>query len=210
MKMMFRYALAALLVLPPLTPAHASAREQLAAFTHNLTGLHGQFNQQVLDENGRIREESSGQVALSIPRLLRWEYLAPYPQLIVADGQSVWVYDPDLEQASRRPQGSAVQDSPLVILTDPGRLERDYDIQEEAPEDGLEWLALSPRQAPEDAGFQHAWLGFEQNRLVRMEIQDALGQHTRIAFSQWARNPAFPADTFHFTPPDGIDVIGED
>jgi len=141
---------------------------------------------------------------------LRWEYLAPYPQLIVADGQSVWVYDPDLEQASRRPQGSAVQDSPLVILTEPGRLERDYDIQEEAPEDGLEWLALSPKQAPEDAGFQRAWLGFEQNRLVRMEIQDALGQHTRIAFSQWACNPVFPADTFHFTPPDGVDVIGND
>jgi len=190
--------------------AQASARAQLAAFTQGLNGLDGRFNQQVLDETGHLREESSGRVALSVPRLLRWEYLAPYPQLIVADGESVWVYDPDLEQASRRPQGSSVQDSPLIILTDPARLEREYQIEEIEPEDGLDWLTLTPKQNPDEAGFQRAWLGFNASGLVRMDIEDALGQHTRIAFSQWQRNPAFSADTFRFTPPEGVDVIGED
>jgi len=189
---------------------HASARAQLTAFTQHLRGLDGQFNQQVLDDTGHLREQSSGRVALSIPRLLRWEYLAPYPQLILADGQSVWVYDPDLEQASRRPQGDEAQDSPLIILTDPARLEREYHIEDAPPEDGLEWLRLTPKHNPDEAGFQHAWLGFDGNALVRMEIKDALGQHTKIAFSQWTRNPAFPANTFRFTPPEGVDVIGDD
>jgi len=190
--------------------AHAGAREQLAAFTRHLSGLDGDFNQQVLDENGHLREESSGRVALSAPRLLRWEYLVPYPQLIIADGEHVWVYDPDLEQASRRAQGSSAQDSPLVILTDPARLEREYSIEDIAPEEGLDWLRLSPRDNPDDAGFQYALLGFDGNQLRRMDITDALGQHTRIAFSHWQRNPAFAADTFRFTPPEGVDVIGED
>jgi len=194
-----------------LAPAvHASAREQLAAFTRNLNGLDGRFNQQVLDENGQMREESSGRVALSVPRLLRWEYLSPYPQLIIADGESVWVYDPDLEQASRRAQGSEGQDSPLVILTDPARLERDYKITEAAPQDGLVWLTLTPNKALDEAGFTSAWLGFDGNQLLRMDIHDALGQQTRIAFSQWQRNPVFSDDTFRFIPPEGVDVIGDD
>jgi len=191
------------------TTAHASAREQLTAFTRNLSGLDGQFNQQVLDESGHLREESSGRVALSTPHLLRWEYLAPYPQLIVADGTNVWVYDPDLEQASRRAQGSSVQDGPLIILTDPTRLEREYQIEDVEPEDGLHWLLLTPKQNPDETGFQRARLGFDARGLVRMDIEDALGQHTRIAFSQWTRNPVFAADTFRFTPPEGVDVIGD-
>jgi len=207
MKSITQPCLALALALFALT-AHANAREQLAAFTRHLSGLDGEFNQQVLDETGHLREHSSGRVALAIPRLLRWEYLAPYPQLIVADGQSVWVYDPDLEQASRRAQGDQGQDSPLIILTDPARLEREYTIEDAAPEDGLEWLHLTPKQNPDEAGFQRARLGFEGNALVRMDIEDALGQHTRIAFSQWKRNPAFVEDTFRFTPPEGVDVIG--
>jgi len=206
---MIRYALACSLLLATFI-TQASAREQLAAFTLNLRGLDGQFSQQVLDETGHLREESSGRVALSVPRLLRWEYLAPYPQLIVADGESVWVYDPDLEQASRREQGDEGQDSPLLILTDPARLEREYQIEDAGPEDGLDWLILTPKQNPDEAGFQRAWLGFDGNGLVRMDIEDALGQHTRIAFSQWARNPDFAEGTFHFTPPEDVDVIGND
>ncbi|HRP73828.1 MAG TPA: outer membrane lipoprotein chaperone LolA, partial [Luteimonas sp.] len=100
--------------------AHAGAREQLDSFTKGLKGLDGQFTQTVFDDNGRVRESSNGRVALSAPRLFRWEYVKPYPQLIVADGDTVWVYDPDLEQVSRRPQGTAEQDSPLAALIDPG------------------------------------------------------------------------------------------
>jgi len=206
-----RYVLTLLLLIPAFTgTACASAREQLAAFTHNLNGLDGQFNQQVLNENGHLHEQSSGRVALSSPRLLRWEYLSPYPQLIIADGDSVWVYDPDLEQASRRPQGNEGQDSPLLILTDHARLGREYHIEDVGHKDGLEWLRLTPKQNPDEAGFQHALLGFGTNMLIRMDIEDALGQHTRIEFSQWKRNPTFAAGTFRFIPPKGVDVIGND
>jgi len=80
MTIMIRYVLTILLALPVFT-IHASAREQLATFTRNLSALEGLFNQQVLDENGHLREESSGRVALSVPRLLRWEYLSMIPIL---------------------------------------------------------------------------------------------------------------------------------
>jgi len=191
--------------------AHAGARAQLEAFTRGLSGLDGQFSQEVFDEAGRRRETAEGRVALSAPRLLRWETITPYPQLIVADGTTVWVYDPDLQQATRRPQGAAAEaDGPLLALTDPARLEREYRIEEAAARDGLEWLLISPGDPAGESGFQQAMLGFDHSGLVQMEIVDMLGQRTRMNFSQWQRNPTFAADTFRFVVPEGVDVVGGD
>ncbi|WP_129135876.1 outer membrane lipoprotein chaperone LolA [Luteimonas sp. YGD11-2] len=189
--------------------AFAGARDALQTFTRDLKGLDGQFNQRVFDGNGRVKESSSGRVALSAPRLFRWEYVKPYPQLIVADGRRVWVFDPDLEQVTVRPQGPEEQNSPLAALVEPGRLDRDFDVSEEAaPADGLHWMTLTPKR-DQDASFQSARLGFDAGALVRMEVVDALGQRTEIAFSGWRKNPRFAADTFRYTPPAGVDVIGE-
>jgi outer membrane lipoprotein carrier protein len=188
--------------------AHAGARENLDTFTKGLKGLDGRFSQQVFDANGKLKESSSGRVALSAPRLFRWEYVKPYPQLIVADGKKVWVYDPDLEQVTVRPQGVEEQNSPLAALIDPSRLDRDFNVREAESKSGLEWLVLTPKQ-PADASFQNARLGFGAGGLARMEVVDALGQRTEIAFSGWKRNPGFAKSTFSYTPPKGVDVVGE-
>lgn len=188
--------------------AHAEARGSLDRFTNDLSGLQGQFTQQVYDTSGQVRESSSGQVALSAPRLFRWEYQEPYPQLIIADGSRVWVYDPDLEQVTVRPQGEEEQNNPLAALIDPAILERDFVVEEAGSRDGLEWLEIAPRQAS-DAGFQNARLGFDGDALVTMDVLDALGQRTVIGFSDWRRNPGFDPGTFEFTPPEGVDVVGD-
>jgi outer membrane lipoprotein carrier protein len=190
------------------TSAMAGARDDLSAFTKGLKGLDGQFSQQVYDANGKLKESSSGRVALAAPRLFRWEYVKPYEQLIVADGKRVWVYDPDLQQVTRRAQGAEEQNSPLAALIDPSRLDRDYVIKEAGSADGLEWLSLSPKN-DDEAGFQSARLGFDAQGLATMQVVDALGQKTRIKFSGWQRNPGFAPTTFQFTPPKGVDVVGE-
>ncbi|KRG82968.1 membrane protein [Stenotrophomonas daejeonensis] len=189
--------------------AHAGARDDLDAFTNGLRGLDGQFSQQVFDTRGKLKESSSGHVALSAPRLFRWEYTSPHPQLIVADGSKVWVYEPDLEQATVRSQGEEEQNSPLTALVNPALLDRQYDVSEEAaPRDGMQWLSLSPKRETE-ASFQYAALGFGQNGLARMEIIDAVGQRTVIDFSGWKKNPSFANGTFRFVPDKNVDVIGE-
>jgi len=186
--------------------ANSGARDRLGSFTTGLKGLDGQFTQQVFDARGKQKEASSGRVAVSAPRLFRWEYVKPYPQLIVADGETVWVYDPDLQQASRRPQGAEEASSPLAILLDPHKLDRDFSVTETATVDGIEWLQLSPKQA--DAAFKTARLGFGKTGLVQMEYEDALGQRTKISFSDWKRNPGFAKGTFRYVPGKGVDVIG--
>lgn len=205
--MTYTLRFAAFLLFFTCASAHAGGRDSLDAFTKGLKGLDGQFSQQVFDSKGKRKETSSGRVALSTPRLFRWEYLKPYPQLIVADGNKVWIYDPDLKQVTTRPQGKDEQNSPLAALIDPQRLDRDFNAKDAGTQDGLEWLELTPKQG-EDAGFQNARLGFDKYGLVRMQILDALGQRTDITFTGWKRNPTFNATTFRFTPPKGVDVVG--
>jgi outer membrane lipoprotein carrier protein len=186
--------------------ADAGARDQLNVFTKGLKGLDGQFSQEVFDARGKQKESSTGRVAVSAPRLFRWEYVKPYPQLIVADGKTVWVHDPDLKQVSKRPQGVEEANSPLAILLDPAKLDRDFVVKDAGTVAGVEWLQLTPKRA--DAPFKTAKLGFGKVGLAQMEYVDALGQRTRISFSGWKRNPAFAKGTFVYIPAKGVDVIG--
>lgn len=189
------------------TTAFAGARDDLDQFTRGLKGLDGRFTQQVFDPKGKLKETASGTVALSAPRLFRWQYTKPYPQLIVADGQHVWVYEPDLQQVTKRPQGAEEQNSPLAALIDPTRLDAQFNVTEAGTSGGLDWLTLAPKQGA-DAGFQSARLGFGDAGLERMEVVDALGQRTQVRFDGWRRNPKFDNGTFKFRPQKGVDVIG--
>ena len=198
-----------LALLLAMNAAQAGARDQLNAFTKDLKGLDGQFSQQVFDPRGKQKEASTGRVAVSAPRLFRWEYVKPFAQLIVAGGQKVWVYEPDLQQATVRPQGEEERNSPLVALFDPKRLDQQFDVSEEAAaSEGLQWLTLTPK-VDAQANFQMARLGFGAQGLARMQVLDLVGQKTEIRFEAWKRNPAFAAGTFQFKPGEDVDVVGQ-
>lgn len=190
------------------TTAQAGAREQLAAFTQGIQGLQSRFEQRVYDGNGRQTETSSGVVMLKVPRQFRWEYQQPFPQLIVADGDQIWIYDPDLEQVTVRKQSYEEQSSPLAVLIDPGELDRQFRTREAGREGELEWLELLPKK-PDDAPFEKARLAFGANGLAQMELFDGLGQRTVLSFADWQRDPSFAGDAFRFVPPPGVEVVGD-
>lgn len=186
----------------------ATARAQLDTFSKDVKGLSARFEQRVYDPNGGLNETSVGSVQLQAPRQFRWEYEKPFPQLLVADGDHIWIYDPDMEQVTVRQQSLEEQNSPLAMLIDPGELERQFKVSEGGKGQGLHWLLLVPKK-PEDAPFDRARLGFGPKGLVKMELFDGLGQRTVMGFSTWTRNPAFAPGTFAFKPPAGVDVVGE-
>ena len=110
--------------------AHAGAREQLDVFSKDIQGLSANFSQRVFDSRGDLKESSSGKVQLQAPRQFRWEYLKPFPQLLVADGDHIWIYDPDMEQVTVRQQSLEEQNSPLAMLIDPAEMERQFIAKE--------------------------------------------------------------------------------
>ncbi len=200
--------LLALAVTLPAMAAGDGARARLDQFAAGLHSLSGHFRQAMTDANGRRGQVSEGTVALQAPRQFRWETTSPYEQLIVADGSHVWMYEPDLDQVTVRQQSTAEAHSPLTVLTDVSRLDRDFDSREMGTRDGLEWLRLTPKQK-EGARFDYTGLGFDAEGLRAMVFKDQLGNVTRIRFSDWKRNTGLPAATFHFTPPEGVDVVGD-
>jgi outer membrane lipoprotein carrier protein len=199
-------ALFVLLLFTVSANAADSARSRMQAFSKDLKSVTADFNQSVTDANDHRGNESRGTMALQAPRQFRWETKKPYQQTIVADGQRVWVYEPDLEQVSVRSQSSEEAHSPLTVLTDLSQVDTQFTASESGERDGLVWLKLvSKAEEPE---FEYAELGFSANTLDRMLFKDQLGNTTEIRFSEWKRNPALAADTFKFTPPKGVDVIG--
>jgi outer membrane lipoprotein carrier protein len=187
---------------------HAGAREQMTKFSKNMTGMSTDFTQIVYNPAGKVSEKSTGFLKLRAPRQFRWQTLKPYPQTIVADGDHLWIYDPDLEQVTVRKQSLEEQTSPLTVLIDPTELERQFKVSEVAKSNGMEWLLLKPKKM-DDAAFEKAMLGFNAQGLARMELFDALGQRTLISFTKWQRNPKFSKTDFSFTPPKGADVVGD-
>jgi outer membrane lipoprotein carrier protein len=206
MKIVCHISFAALFLVAEIS--HAGGREQMAKFSKNISGLNANFTQTVYNQAGKVSENSTGFLKLKAPRQFRWQTLKPYPQTIVADGNHLWIYDPDLEQVTVRKQSLEEQTSPLTVLIDPTELERQFKVTEVAKSNGIEWLLLMPKKT-DDAPFEKAMLGFNAQGLVKMELFDALGQRTLISFSQWQRNPKFSKADFSFTPPKGTDVVGD-
>lgn len=188
------------------TSAADSARSRMEAFSKDLNSVTADFSQSVSDADGHGGDESRGTMALQAPRQFRWETKQPYQQTIVADGQRVWVYEPDLQQVSVRSQSSEEAHSPLTVLTDLSQLDTQFTASESGEREGLVWLKLASKA--KDPEFEYAELGFSAHMLERMLFKDQLGNTTEIRFTDWKRNPALAADTFKFTPPKGVDVIG--
>lgn len=187
--------------------AAESARARLDTFARELHGVSAHFEQQAFDPKGGAGKTSHGELALKAPRQFRWDTTAPYKQLIVADGEKVWIYDADLEQVTVRAQGTEEAHSPLTVLTDLSQLDRDFATSEQGEHDGLTWLRLKSKD--KDPQFAYADLGFDAGGLARMRFEDTIGDRTEIRFSEWKRNPQLPVDSFKFTPPPGVDVIGD-
>jgi outer membrane lipoprotein carrier protein len=136
------------------------------------------------------------------PDLFRWDYTAPFPQQLVADGERLWHFDEDLEQVTVRPQPKDA-DSALLVLTRPELLENSYRVEESGMDDELHFVPNN-----QDAGFERASLRFSEGRPVALEFTDRLvGQITMIELINLKRNPALPEDLFQFDPPAGVDVL---
>jgi len=187
--------------------AHAGAVDQLHDFLKNTRTLKAEFAQALISKNGRKPQQSSGTVAISRPGKLRWEIVKPYPQLVVGDGEKIWIHDPELQQVTVRKAGQAIGSSPAALLSGNNDLEKNFTLKEAGEAEGMAWVDAVPKAG--DSGFEKVRLGFSGNDLKAMELQDSFGQTTHIRFSKIERNPVLPAGTFKFTPPAGADVVGE-
>lgn len=186
--------------------AQPSAREQLVRFASGLETFSAGFEQRILGSDGTLEEQSTGKVWLSQPHFIRWEYGGDFPELVVADGQHIWIYDEVLEQVTVKPQSDFAADSPLSLLTDIDSLDQQFEVREAGDMDGM--LLLELRSTKAESEFDRILLGLQNDELKLMTMEDAFGLRTEIRYSDLQRNLPLDAELFSFTPPDGVDVIG--
>jgi outer membrane lipoprotein carrier protein len=186
----------------------AGSIEKLHAFVAQTNSARAEFTQKVLDKTGKAAQTSSGKLAFARPGRFRWEYRKPYEQVIVGDGERLWVYDKDLNQVSVKKLQGALGSSPAALLAGSNEIEEYYNLDAKGVKGGLDWLEAYPKDS--DSMFQKVRMGFKGNTLDTMELYDHLGQVTVIRFTKIERNPALDAQTFRFTPPEGADVLTDE
>lgn len=191
---------------PPVVPAwaQATATDPLREFLSSTRSASGSFTQQVL-RDGRVVESSRGRFAFERPGRFRWEVTEPFEQLLVADGESLYFYDKDLEQVTVRALRDALASTPAAILFGSSEVGDGFTLRTLPERDGLSWVEALPRSA--ETGYQRIEFGFRNGLPVVMQVQDAFGRTVRFDFEDVVRDPELADDAFRFEPPPGTDVV---
>jgi len=200
---MIKLIAAALIVAAPLA-ARADAVDTLKDFVSNVKTGHAAFTQTVTSPDGAKKKTSSGTFDFSRPNRFRFAYAKPYEQLIVSDGQKVWIHDIDLNQVTARKFSQALGATPAALLAG-GSLEKDFTLSALPAKDGLEWAQAVPKA--KEGAFQSVRIGFKGRDLSALEIVDSFGQRSLLQFTQLAANAPVSPGLFTFTVPKGTDVI---
>ena len=184
--------------------ANAGGIDELHAFLDGAKNGRATFKQTVVGRNARAPQQSSGTFAFQRPGKFRWSYDKPFEQLVVGDGAKVWVYDKDLNQVIVRALDAALGATPAALLAGDNALERSFTLVDGGSADGLAWVEATPKA---ESTFTKVRIGFRAALPRAMELTDAFGQTTRLAFDAFEKNVGIAADAFRFVPPKGADVV---
>lgn len=194
----------------------ANGLESLELFVKTVSSGRADFTQVVTSpakEGQAVRSKtSSGTFEFSRPNRFRFIYKKPFEQSIVADGQTLWLYDADLNQVTARKQSAVLGSTPAALIAaapDLRALQADFTLAAAPEKDGLQWVVATPKT--KDGQLQTVRVGFRPGEksagLAALEIFDSFGQRSLLSFSKVEVNPDLSADTFQFKAPKGADVI---
>ncbi len=187
--------------------AHAETMaKKLKPFLQELSSFEADFQQIVTDENGYSLQSLNGKIALLKPNLFRWETNDPLNQLLISDGQKIWLFDRDLEQVTVRSSQQQFENTPIQVLS--GNVDSfldQYSVEGQQKNSQTWKFTLTPNV--EMNFFETLELLFVDKMLTQMTMTDDLGQTTRLFFTKISQNSQIDSDYFQFIPPDGVDVI---
>jgi outer membrane lipoprotein carrier protein len=188
-------------------PAGAATEPEVERYFRDLRSLRAEFVQQVYDTQRANVQTSSGVMVMQKPGRFRWDYVLPFAQVIVADGDRLWHYDSELQQVTVRRLDQALGSTPLALLSGAAPIGETFSVGPPQREDGLQWFELKPKD--EQAEFRRLRVAFGGGDLKMIELEDAFNQRTRLRFERLERNVSIDPSLLRFEPPAGVDVVGE-
>ena len=213
MRPMKKIVFASLLLAVAAQSALADGMDSLESFVKTVKTGRAEFTQVVSSppkEGQAVRSKTStGTFEFQRPSKFRFVYKKPFEQSIVADGQTLWLYDADLNQVTARKQSQVLGSTPAALIAsapDLRALQADFDLQPAADKDGMQWVVATPKT--KDGQLQSVRIGFRAgNELGALEIADSFGQKSVMSFAKVEVNPSLAAESFQFKPPVGADVV---
>jgi len=189
--------------------AGAAALDQFKSFVAATKSARGEFTQTQVRKStsGKAAPVSTGTFVFARPGKFIWTYQKPYEQVLQADGDTLYLYDKDLNQVTTKKLGNALGSSPAAILFGSNDLEKNFTLAEAGARDGLEWLNATPKA--KDTTFEQIGIGLKDGVPQAMELKDNFGQTTLLKFTSFQRNPSLGAQAFKFTPPKGAEVVNQ-
>ncbi len=192
--------------------AWADGLEALENFLRNTRSGRAEFTQVVTaparEGQAPRTRQSVGSFEFQRPNRFRFIYRKPFPQTIVADGQTLWLHDPDLNQVTARRQTQALGSTPAALIAtaaDLSALRQEFELSSAPEREGLQWVQAIPRAR--EGALRSVRIGFRGGELVALEILDSLGQQSALRFGRMEINPGLSPDIFQFRPPPGADVL---
>lgn len=198
-------------------PARANGMDSLENFLRTVGSARAEFTQVVTaparDGQAARSKTSTGSFEFARPGRFRFTYRKPFDQTIVADGQTLWLFDADLNQVTARKQAQVLGSTPAALIAaapDLRALQAEFSLQSAPEQGGLEWVVATPKAR--DGQLQNVRVGFRPSyggpaSLAALEILDSFGQRSVLTFQRVELNPTLAADTFVFKPPAGADLI---
>jgi len=188
----------------------ADGISDLNAFVNNVSSMSSEFSQVVLDKKGLKLQDVEGVMLFKRPNKFRWDYLKPYQNQIISDGDRLFMYDQDLRQVSINPIAKVAGSTPLLIIA--GKNIEKYftlrNIEDQVANEmnqNIKWVEAVPKE--EGAGFSKVILGLTENKLSVMKIIDAFEHTTTISFKNAKYNVILVDNDFLFKLPTGVDVV---
>ena len=183
------------------------ARQSIQAFLDSATRYSARFVQQLVDEEGVVLEEGSGEFWLQRPDKFRWHYAPPMERVLVSDGTRIWMHDVELEQITIRSADGTLEQTPAGLLVGSPTALDNYQLSIRERMGKQIYIGLSPKDAQSD--FKDIVLGLEDNKLISLVLADRFGQQTVIQFTDIRINPPIAAALFSLEIPAGTDVIDQ-
>jgi outer membrane lipoprotein carrier protein len=194
--------------------AQAAGLDALENFVKSAKSGRAEFTQVVVaparEGQAARRKTSSGTFEFVRPNRFRFNYRKPFEQTIVADGQTLWLYDADLKQVTRRKQSQVLDSTPAALIAaapDLAALRKDFNLENAGDQDGLQWVRATPKA--KEGQLNSVRIGFRGDDLASLEILDGFGQRSTISFTRMELNAAIAGETFNFKPPQGADVLNQ-
>ena len=184
----------------------STGERYLENFLANTKTFKAEFQQTLRAYDGEILQKTEGEFYLNRPGKFRWNYKEPYEQIIVSDGERIWIYDVDLEQVTVQKQTSGLPATPMALLEDSASLYKSFNVSPLDEHDGVFRLKLLSKT--KEADFGEIVIGLDSKGLRFMQLHDQFEQVTDIVFSEISTNKALAKELFEFVPPEGVDVFG--